>query len=99
MEIKNNGHPMLNRHCLIRTYSAGIHAGIVKTIDNMEVLLEDAQRIWYWDEAFTLSAVATKGIGKGSRVAKKIKEIYLTQVIEFIPTTEEARKSYDKYEE
>jgi hypothetical protein len=92
-------HPMIGRHCIVRTYSAGVFAGTVMDVDGMEVLLKDSQRIWYWTNAFTLSAVAIKGIGEDSRVGSKLPEHYVTQTIEFIPTTEVARKSYDKYEE
>ena len=52
---------MIGKYCIIRTYSAGVHAGILKSRDGKEVTLTDARRIWYWDGAATLSQLATDG--------------------------------------
>lgn len=89
-------HPMLGRRCLIRTYSAGVHIGDVDFIDGMEVRLKNALRLWKWEGGgLSLSAVANNGI-KGGRL-NKTGEVYLTNVIEFIPTTTEAEKTYAKF--
>jgi hypothetical protein len=92
-------HPMLGRRCLLRTYSAGVHIGDVIYINpenSMEVKLENALRLWKWEGGgLSLSAVANNGI-KGGRL-NKTGEVYLTNVIEFIPTTTEAEKTYVKY--
>ena len=89
-------HPMLNRRCLIRTYSAGVHIGDVVEINEMEVHLKNALRLWRWEGGgLSLSAVANNGI-KGGRL-NKTGEVYLTNVIEFIPTTKEAEATYEKY--
>lgn len=90
------GHPMLGKRCLIRTYSAGVHIGDVKYINGMEVKLENALRLWKWEGGgLSLSAIANDGI-KGGRL-NKTGEVYLTNVIEFIPTTKAAEKTYAKY--
>ena len=85
-------HPMLGRRCLIRTYSAGVHIGNVVYADGMEVKLENSLRLYNWEGALSLSIVASKGITGGK--LNKTGEIYLTNVIEFIPTTFEAETSY-----
>lgn len=89
-------HPMLGKRCLIRTYSAGVHIGDVTHINGMEVKLENALRLWKWEGGgLSLSVVASDGI-KGGRL-NKTGEVYLTNVIEFIPTTEKAEKTYVKF--
>lgn len=91
-------HPMLNRRCLIRTYSAGVHIGTVVAVDGMEVHLTDALRLWQWKGGgLSLSAVATNGI-KGGRL-NRMTEVYLTNAIEFIPTTEQAEASFVRFVE
>jgi len=89
-------HPMLGKKCLIRTYSAGIHIGNVTWINpenSMDVKLENSLRLWKWEGGgLSLSAVANNGI-KGGRL-NKTGDICLTNVIEFIPVTEEAEKTY-----
>lgn len=93
---ESSDHPMLGKRCLIRTYSAGVHIGDVSFINGMEVKLENALRLWKWEGGgLSLSAVANNGI-KGGRL-NKTGVIYLTNVIEIIPTTKEAEKSYVKF--
>lgn len=94
--MAKENHPMLGKRCLIRTYSAGVHIGDVVYADGMEVKLENALRLWKWtDGGLSLSAVANNGI-KGGRL-NKTGEVYLTNVIEIIPTTPEAENSYVKF--
>ena len=94
--ITGSTHPMLGKRCLIRTYSAGVHIGDVVYIKDMEVKLENALRLWQWkDGGLSLSSVANNGI-KGGRL-NKTGEVYLANVIEFIPTTKEAEKTFVKF--
>ena len=97
--VNNESHPMLGKRCLIRTYSAGVHIGdvvYVNSNNSMEVKLENALRLWKWEGGgLSLSAVANNGI-KGGRL-NKTGEVYLTNAIEFIPTTKEAEKTYVKF--
>ena len=91
-------HPMLGKRCLCRTYSAGVHIGDVVYVNpenSMEVKLENALRLWKWEGGgLSLSAVANNGIVKGR--LNKTGEVFLTNVIEMIPTTTEAEKTYAK---
>jgi hypothetical protein len=93
LEITTNNHPMLGKRCLIRTYSAGVHIGNVVYVNGMEVKLVNALRLWSWkDGGLSLSAVANNGIVSGR--LNRTGEIYLTNVIEFIPTTHKAEDTY-----
>ena len=98
-QTTGSSHPMLGKSCLIRTYSAGVHIGIVTYINpdnSMELKLEDSLRLWKWEAGgLSLSAIATNGI-KGGRL-NKTGEVYLTNVIEIITTTEKARGTYDEF--
>lgn len=92
-------HPMLGKRCLVRTYSAGVHIGdvvYINPINSMEVKLANALRLWKWtDGGLSLSAVANNGI-KGGRL-NRTGEVYLTNAIEFIPTTPAAEKTFVKF--
>jgi len=81
---------MLNKQVIIRTINSGVHYGTLVSHQGQEAVLIQARRIWYWEGAFTLSAVATKGISKKSKVSVLVPEILLTDVIEIIPCTPEA---------
>lgn len=89
-------HPMIGRRCLIRTYSAGVHIGKVESVNNMEVHLSDAIRLWKWEGGgLSLSSVAANGI-KGGRL-NKTGEICLTNAIEFIPISKESEKTFTPF--
>jgi hypothetical protein len=92
-------HPMLGKRCIIRTYSAGVHIGDITYINpnnSMEVKLENALRLWKWEDGgLSLSAVANNGI-KGGRL-NRTGEVYLTNAIEMIPTNSNAEATYLKF--
>lgn len=83
------------RYCVIRTYSAGVHAGYVSEHEGKEVKLLDARRLWKWAGAFTLSELAVNGVSKPDecKFSVTVPEITLTEAIEIIPCTEEGKKS------
>ena len=81
---------MIGKQVIVRTYSAGVHFGTLKSRDGKEVVLTDARRIWYWEGAFTLSAVANSGVKKTSKLSVTVDEILLTEAIEIIACTEAA---------
>ena len=73
---------------IIRTYSAGVHVGILegKWEDaNKPVTLKNARRIWKWSGANTLNEIATKGLNrKASKISEPVSELQLIP-IEVIP--------------
>jgi len=81
---------MIGRYVVVRTYSAGVHVGVLAARDGREVTLTDARRIWHWYGANTLNEISLKGVGAKSRVALAVPEILLTEAIEVIPATPEA---------
>ncbi len=80
----------VGKFVLIRTYSAGVHIGKLVKRENMEAMLDDARRIWSWDGAFTLSKVASDGVGSG-KLSTRVDGFLATQVIEVLPLTEKAK--------
>jgi len=91
MEVKMSK----GKYVIVRTYSAGVFAGNLKSRKGQEVVLNDARRIWYWDGASSLSQLAMEGTKKpeNCKFPIAVKEVTLTQAIEIIPCTKEAEKS------
>lgn len=85
----SKGHPCVGREVIIRTYSAGVHFGTLVSAEGKEVCLKNARRIWSWEGAFTLNAVAMEGV-KSAKMPMPVTEIYLTEAIEIIPCSEKA---------
>lgn len=87
---------MVGSFVLVRTYSAGVHCGILDECSGTAVLLKDARRIWRWSEAFSLNEMAVKGCGESSRISQPVKQILLTQAIEIIPCEEKAKANLSR---
>jgi hypothetical protein len=83
---------MIGSICMVRTYSAGVFLGTLKSRDGKEVVLTDARRMWYWDGAASLSQLATEGTSKpkSCKFPTPVAEVLLTEAIEIIPATEAA---------
>ena len=80
---------------MVRSYSAGVFAGYVESLDGQHAVLRNARRIWYWDGAATLSELATRGTSKpeNCKFPCEVNRIELTNVIELIDITKTAEKS------
>lgn len=88
--------PFIGKRVLVRTYSAGVHIGTLVSANGMECNLTDALRLWKWEGGgLSLSAVAENGIVKGR--LNKTSEVYLTNAIEYIPTSKKAEVSFAKF--
>ena len=83
------------QYVMVRTYSAGVFAGYVKSRKGQEVVLTNARRIWFWSGAASLSQLATDGTSNpdGCKFPCEVSEVLLTQVIEIISITKKAEKS------
>lgn len=68
---------------IVRTYSAGVHAGNLISRDGKEVVLANAYRIWSWQGALSLHSIATTGIS-GGKIDGPVASITLTEAIEII---------------
>lgn len=93
MAAELNGMP----YCMVRTYSAGVFAGYIEKREGKEVTLRNARRMWYWDGAASLSQLATDGTSKpeNCKFPCAVDSVTLTEVIEIIPITENAKKSIE----
>ena len=87
---------MIGKFCVVRTYSAGVHIGVVCEANGTAVLLKNARRLWRWSEARSLNEVANNGVGEESRISEPVPEILLTQAIEVIPCTPKARQNLER---
>ena len=79
-------------YVVVRTYSAGVHTGELKSRKGKEVVLVNTRRLWKWCGAFTLSEVAVEGIKDGSKPSITAPENLLTEAIEVLKTTPAAEK-------
>lgn len=82
---------------IVRTYSAGVFAGTLESRNGREVVLTNARRIWYWSGAASLSELAVRGTSRpqACKFPVAVSSVTLTEVIEILDTTPEARASIE----
>ena len=100
-EIYVKATPEITEWVLIRTYSAGVHFGVLKRRDGKEVELLKSRRIWYWDGAASLSQMAVDGVSnpENCKFSVALPSIILTEAIEIIPCTGKAVESINGVKE
>jgi hypothetical protein len=84
-------------YVIVRTYSAGVFAGILLSRSNKEVLMKDVRRLWYWEGAASLSQLAQSGTSKpeSCKFPETVNEVLVTEAVEILSVTEEAKKSIE----
>ena len=83
------------KYCIVRTFSAGVFAGYIESINGQEVVIRQARRIWHWEGATSLSQLAMSGTSKPNacKFPEEVNRLIVTQAIEILECTETARKS------
>ena len=82
-------------YVIVRTYSAGVFAGYLKSREGKEAILLKARRLWYWAGAASLSQMAEEGTSNpdGCKFPMEVASVTLKEAIEVLPCTEKARLS------
>lgn len=83
---------------IFRTYSAGVFFGNQKSLKGTEVVVTNCRRLWSWSGAASLSQLAIEGTKNpnGCKFTMTVTDdegVYLPQLVERIPCTEEAVNS------
>jgi len=88
---------MKKQNVIVRTYSAGVFAGVLKSRKGREVVLTNARRIYYWAGAATLSQLSVDGTSKPNecKFPCAVSEVTLLEAIEILPLSAKAKASLD----
>jgi hypothetical protein len=87
----------VGNYVMVRSRFAGVFAGTLVARIGMEVTLENARRIWYWAGAASLSELSQRGTSKPGqcKFPPPVKQVVLTEVIEIVNVTDEAKASIE----
>ena len=85
-------------YVIVRTYSAGVFAGILASEDGRVVTLTNARRIWYWVGAASLSQLAEEGTSRPNdcKFPCPVSEVKLYETVEMLLVSPVARKSIEE---
>jgi hypothetical protein len=79
---------------IVRTYSAGVFAGYIKSRKGQEVEMVKARRLWQWYGAMSLSELAVDGTTDPNNCKFAVEtEVTLINAIEILSVTNKAKKS------
>lgn len=89
------GEDLIGKFCIVRTYSAGVFAGILDKREGTEVQMKNAIRIYSWEGACSLSQLAEEGTKKPDKCefAIPVNNMMVTECIEILECTEKAKES------
>lgn len=84
-------------YVIVRTYTAGVFAGYLKSRNGQEVVLKKARRLWSWSGAASLSELSQTGTAKPKdcKFPEEVETVTLLQAIEILNVTSKAKKSID----
>ena len=88
---------MIGEFVIVRTYSAGVFAGVLDRRHGKEVELTGARRLWYWAGAASLSQLAESGTvaPKDCKFPEPVGRVLLTEAIEILAVTPAAKASIE----
>ena len=52
---------MIGKYVIVRTYSAGVFAGTLESLEGRVAVIRDARRLWRWEGAASISQLAVEG--------------------------------------
>lgn len=83
------------KYVIVRTYSAGVFAGELKSRTGREVVMLNARRIWYWSGAASLSQLAMEGTKDPAncKFPCEVDRVELLEAIEILDVRPKARAS------
>ena len=82
---------------IVRGDRSGVFFGTLSEKDGQEVKLEKCRRLWYWEEAASISQLAVDGTSNpgNCKFTVTVDEIGILDAIEIIPCTEKAVESIE----
>jgi 6-pyruvoyl-tetrahydropterin synthase len=94
-KTQENSISLIGQYVIIRTYTAGVWAGVLKEKVKNEVYLANARRLYYWSniDGISLSGISLNGIDLSkSKICAPVDIVWL-EAIEIIPCTENAKNT------
>ena len=87
--------PMIGKYVVVRCRDAGVHAGVLESINGRACTLKEARRLWYWKVKGAgdfLNAIALAGVHADSKLSAPVERILLTENCEILQCSDEAER-------
>lgn len=94
----NNDEPFLGKYVLVRTYSAGLFAGILDARFGKRVVLKGARQLWRWHTAnngLSICEIAQYGLNQEKSKICCLTDYIEIEDVQIVPCTEIGRKSIE----
>ena len=83
-------------YVIVRCRDAGVHAGILMSLDGRTAVLKNSRRLWYWkvaEKQHSLSGVASVGITSESKIPAVVETAILPEACEVLSVSDKAMKT------
>ena len=104
MKTTKNKNPLIGKYVIVRTNVAGVHAGILDSVDGTTAMLKSAYRLWRVytrDKSGSISDVAANGLkpNGGHSIGAKLERVMLVNPngLEIAQMTDAAYKSLEEW--
>jgi hypothetical protein len=94
-DAKRDPGPLPGDYVIVRTYSAGVHAGILESRSGQECVLTQVRQIWNWNGALTVKELALRG-PTGGKISAAADANVIAQWVEILRATPAAREAIDR---
>ncbi len=83
---------MTGRKVVVRANQAGVFFGTLKEVDNNNVILTNARKLYYWSGANTVEQIAESGVKNPEQCNFTcfVDEVLITDIAQMIPCSDEA---------
>lgn len=88
---------IIGKKVIVRGNRSGVFYGTLEEKNGTEVTLKDCRRLWYWEGAASISQLAVSGTTKPKecKFTLTVPDIIITDAIEIIPCSKDAKKSIE----
>lgn len=86
--------PFIGKYVILRTFSAGVHAGVLVSRHGDVAVIKDSRRLWSWtaNDGIALSGLAVSGL-KAGKIDTLLALHEVIGVIEVIPASDKCEAS------
>ena len=104
MKVTKNKNPLIGKPVIIRANVAGVHAGILDSVDGTTAILKSAYRLWRVytrDKSGSISDIAANGLkpNGGHSIGAKLERVMIVNPngLEIAQMTSEAYKTLEEW--
>lgn len=79
---------LIGKYVIVRADKPGVFFGKLIARKNQDVCLQNARKIYWWEDACAVEQIALDGVGEKSKITLEVEEVLVFGVDQILPCTE-----------